>query len=184
MAGCRSVALRFRWKGCSGWTKYTSFVIKSWWKAAPRGRWRKSWGFRAGRSGNTSSKPFRNVTRRSRALGRCGRPCGRAWPHPNQQRTPIGLRVRSRRGAPDSNPRRDWAAVRCSSQTGRLYAANPAESRNRRIASRNPAIWFQLGTVGDATKIGSVPVTKSLAKLGSPLMSLPGIGGLRTFVTP
>ena len=32
----------------------------------------------------------------------------------------------------------------------RLYAANPAESRNRRIASRNPTIWFQLGTLWDA----------------------------------
>ena len=31
------------------------------------------------------------------------------------------------------------------------YAADPAESRNRRIDSRNIAIWFQVGMLGDAT---------------------------------
>lgn len=31
------------------------------------------------------------------------------------------------------------------------HAANPADSRSFRIDSRKPAIWFQLGTLRDAT---------------------------------
>jgi hypothetical protein len=37
------------------------------------------------------------------------------------------------------------------------WRANPAKSRNRRIASRNPAIWFQLGTLWDAISRTSPP---------------------------
>jgi hypothetical protein len=54
------------------------------------------------------------------------------WPYRNQQRTSNGLRVRSRCGAPDSNPRRDCATVRCSSQTG---AFTQQTQRNRAIGA-------------------------------------------------
>ena len=72
----RVTSRRLRWKGCSGWTTYTSFVIKSWWKAAPRGRSRRSSGSPAGPSGNTSTEavPIRKEAQPRR--GRSGTPSG------------------------------------------------------------------------------------------------------------
>ena len=55
-----------------------SFVTRCWWKAARRGRLRRSCGFPGAQYADTSPKPFRHVKRRSLAGGRYGTRFGSA----------------------------------------------------------------------------------------------------------
>lgn len=47
------------------------------------------------------------------------------------------------------------------------HAANPDESRSCRIDSRNPAIWFQVGMLRDATQLHQ-PYCKAASQLRAP----------------